>query len=167
MGYVHIELLTSEINYGSLALVFSGASCSVAQKYSGNPEVPQTILNTVFCYLIFGHLKSLCSEPVKTHFELSFFCGGLYRNPVLAPWMTPGLAQELWALRNKGNAVSYFPIRRIPWEAHAATLHNSAGTLGVFLVPVLMFSSQFSPWRFGKHNCCAVKTPNLQLAFSS
>lgn len=31
-GYVHIQLLTSEMNCGSLALVFGGASCSAAQK---------------------------------------------------------------------------------------------------------------------------------------
>lgn len=103
----------------------------------------RAVLNAVFCYLIFDHLTSFCSEPVETYIELSFSLGVLYRNPGLAPRITPHVAWELRVLRNKGNAV-LFPIRRIPWEAQAAPEHNS-GTLGVLLVPVLMFSSQFSP----------------------
>lgn len=56
----------------------------------------RAVLNTVFFVTqFFDHLMSLCSEPVKADTELSFFLSVLYRNPVLAPCITPRLAWEL------------------------------------------------------------------------
>lgn len=71
----------------------------------------RAVLKTVFCYLIFDHLMSLCSEPVKAYTELSFFLSVLYRNPVLAPCCYTMSGMGALSPLEHGNAV-LFPIRR-------------------------------------------------------